>query len=295
MAVLDSHLGDENYPYNNRTQVANKGDKAGIAAYLGKRVACHRPHFWGNQYPINDTQDRVAVIKLYMQNLWRMPEKISRLHELTGHLLICYCKPQDCHCDILAAFADTFGAAQLAGLGGLLPNLQELDETDTPVLSFRHDRWAMVWGASLAQGKDLYSVVRAVLDDFLAHYIGRAIGDISGGRINANNITPEEWAFVEEVEHLGWFVPNREQWWTVRNLLGLFELRRGFSTKYDPVPYSPSYGYTVQGGTAQIRLGYHGRRALEEKRRGKVYEAGLPLTMEQLSRWFTQAEREMLE
>lgn len=298
MQRFDKRFGEADYPYENRTQVGNKKDKATLEGYIGKRIACHRPHFWGNPYPINDSQNRQYVIKQYLQNLWQSPDKIDRLHELTGTMLVCYCAPDDCHCDILAAFADTFGSAQLAGLSRYLPFVASLPETDSPVLSYIRGNWVLILGQYMAQGKDLYGVVRAVLEDFLALYIGRAIGDISGGRINAANITAAEWQLLEDAEGRDWFVPNPQQWALLQNVLGLFELRRGLSCKPDTVYRIPigGQGMVIQQGTAQIKLGYHGRRALEAKRAGgKPYEAGKPVKLPDLLRFLGQYERSLFE
>lgn len=299
MQHLNARFGDENYPYPRRTQVANRKDKARLEDFEGTVCLCCRPYKWGNPYKIDNTQTRNEVIKRFFRRIFdQVPPLLPDMHELTGKLLTCHCSPQDCHCDVLAAFADTFGAAQLAGLAKYLPDYLLLQEAQ-PVLVHVKGDWILSIGDHLAQGTDLYSVIRSVLDDFLYPYIGHIIGDVSEGwRINAANITPQEWAVIDDAEGREWFVPSDREWLALRNLLGLFELRRGFSHKPNPTyrfPLGGEAAYTIIGGTAQIRLNLHGRRVLAAKRdKLSPYEHGKLLTMQQIEPFLTEAERELL-
>ena len=77
-----------------RTQVVNlKTDPYQV--YIG------RGSEWGNPFRIGVDGDRQEVIEMYEYYIRSHPEKMKRLHTLQGKVLGCYCKPEDCHGDIL--------------------------------------------------------------------------------------------------------------------------------------------------------------------------------------------------
>lgn len=62
---------------------------------------------WGNPFKIGRDGSRDEVIRQYRDWLRERPELIERARvELAGKVLGCWCKPQDCHGDVLARVAD---------------------------------------------------------------------------------------------------------------------------------------------------------------------------------------------
>ena len=59
---------------------------------------------WGNPYHVS--AGRARCIELYREYINRRPELLAALPELKGKTLVCFCKPQDCHGDVLAAMAE---------------------------------------------------------------------------------------------------------------------------------------------------------------------------------------------
>ncbi len=60
---------------------------------------------WGNPYRISPTMDRAEVIKRYRAHLWWQIQTgavtLDDLLALEGQVLGCYCKPADCHGDVI--------------------------------------------------------------------------------------------------------------------------------------------------------------------------------------------------
>ena len=74
-----------------------------------------RPSIWGNPFTHKpDTTAQVTVstrehaIQLYEKHLLDSPELLAKLPELKGKVLGCWCKPNACHGDVLAAYADGY-------------------------------------------------------------------------------------------------------------------------------------------------------------------------------------------
>ena len=65
-----------------------------------------RPGFWGNPFVIGRDGNRKEVLSKYREWVVNQPEIMSRLSELRGKTLGCFCKPQLCHGDVLAELAD---------------------------------------------------------------------------------------------------------------------------------------------------------------------------------------------
>ena len=62
---------------------------------------------WGNPFVIGVDGNRSEVITKYMQYLAENPELYERAKvELKDKVLGCWCKPQPCHGDILAALVN---------------------------------------------------------------------------------------------------------------------------------------------------------------------------------------------
>lgn len=60
-----------------------------------------RPSKWGNPFQIGIDGNRKEVIQKYRKWIISQPELLSSLHELKYKTLGCYCKPKECHGDVL--------------------------------------------------------------------------------------------------------------------------------------------------------------------------------------------------
>jgi Domain of unknown function (DUF4326) len=69
--------------------------KAPYDGYIG------RPSIWGNPFEIGRDGTREEVIEKYREYILRKPELLSRLENLRGKTLACWCKPKACHGDVL--------------------------------------------------------------------------------------------------------------------------------------------------------------------------------------------------
>ena len=61
---------------------------------------------WGNPFLIGVDGTRKEVIEKYRQFILAHPQLMEDLHELRGKTLGCWCKPLDCHGDILVGLAE---------------------------------------------------------------------------------------------------------------------------------------------------------------------------------------------
>ena len=82
-----------------RTTVVNKRD----LMYIG------RGSIWGNPFKVTITTSRIVAIEKYRpyikKKLQESP-KLYNLDKLRGKILVCFCKPQACHGDILVELLD---------------------------------------------------------------------------------------------------------------------------------------------------------------------------------------------
>lgn len=65
-----------------------------------------RPTKWGNPFSIGKDGTREEVIKKYENYLLGNTDLMNSLHELKNKTLGCWCKPKDCHGDILLKYAN---------------------------------------------------------------------------------------------------------------------------------------------------------------------------------------------
>ena len=63
-----------------------------------------RPSMWGNPYRVK-VHGRITAIKLYKKNAITSTI-ISNLSKLEKKKLVCYCAPEPCHGDVLAALVN---------------------------------------------------------------------------------------------------------------------------------------------------------------------------------------------
>ena len=70
-------------------------------------VRVDRTSPYGNPFRIGVDGDREAVIEKFRVNLRAHPALVARIRrELKGALLECWCAPEACHADVIAAVAD---------------------------------------------------------------------------------------------------------------------------------------------------------------------------------------------
>lgn len=67
-----------------------------------------RPSKWGNPFVIGKDGDRTQVINKYAVWLADQPDLVRALPELKGKNLVCWCKPEACHGDILRMMVDVY-------------------------------------------------------------------------------------------------------------------------------------------------------------------------------------------
>ena len=77
------------------TKVVNINTGADYTVYIG------RPSKWGNPFKIGRDGTRKEVLEKYRFYLKNNLELMSSIMSLDGEILGCYCKPKDCHGDII--------------------------------------------------------------------------------------------------------------------------------------------------------------------------------------------------
>lgn len=60
-----------------------------------------RPSIWGNPFEIGQDGTREEVIKKYREWVLTQDKILLNLHILKGKTLGCWCKPKECHGDVL--------------------------------------------------------------------------------------------------------------------------------------------------------------------------------------------------
>jgi hypothetical protein len=94
-------------PRSDRTTVVNVRH-APYDIYIGRqnnRYGLPESPFH-NPYRIPQDGGRTEVLDKYHAHLLSRPDLLARLPELRGKVLACWCKPYECHGDILAELAD---------------------------------------------------------------------------------------------------------------------------------------------------------------------------------------------
>ena len=74
--------------------------------YGDNRIYVGRPTIWGNPFVIGPDGSREEVIAKYEAYLLSSPGLLSRLGELKGKHLVCWCAPLGCHADVLIRHAN---------------------------------------------------------------------------------------------------------------------------------------------------------------------------------------------
>jgi hypothetical protein len=81
------------------TRVVNIKEE-GYDVYIG------RGSQWGNPFSIGKDGNRKEVITKYLDWIMGKPELLKQLVTLKGKRIGCWCKPKDCHGDVLVALIE---------------------------------------------------------------------------------------------------------------------------------------------------------------------------------------------
>lgn len=75
--------------------------------YIG-RAGKGQDGYFGNPFKLSPTATRGSTLNRYrsyfVERLKKDPEFKRRVHKLKGRVLGCFCKPEDCHGDIIANY-----------------------------------------------------------------------------------------------------------------------------------------------------------------------------------------------
>jgi hypothetical protein len=88
-----------------RTTVINIKNAPVDWQFNSKYVFIGRPGKWGNRFKIGVDGNRADVIRKHKESLTIMDKKEIK-QKLAGKILVCFCKPLDCHGDTLAEIAN---------------------------------------------------------------------------------------------------------------------------------------------------------------------------------------------
>ncbi|WP_342423156.1 DUF4326 domain-containing protein [Paenibacillus sp. FSL E2-0178] len=83
-----------------KPRAVNKHHKIPYDVYIG------RGSIWGNPFVIGKDGDRNEVICKHAEWILTQPHLMSKVNELKGKTLCCYCLPKPCHGDTLIKLAD---------------------------------------------------------------------------------------------------------------------------------------------------------------------------------------------
>lgn len=99
-AIVAQLTAGETVVMNLRTDLARAVESRGLL------VRIDRGSPWGNPFLLPEDGDRPTVIAAYADHyLPHKPSLLSKIHELRGKALGCWCAPESCHGDVLANLA----------------------------------------------------------------------------------------------------------------------------------------------------------------------------------------------
>lgn len=84
---------------------------------------------WGNPFILGADGTRDQVIEFYRLWLLAQPDLLSKIHTLKGKRLGCFCKPKNCHGDVLKELAEDDTSGGFRGPYDFLSNMYEVDIT----------------------------------------------------------------------------------------------------------------------------------------------------------------------
>lgn len=76
------------------------------AKATGRSIDIGRPGPWGNPFVVGRDGTRAEVVAKHRAWLADQPGLLTRIPTLTGRVLCCWCHPEPCHADHLAALAN---------------------------------------------------------------------------------------------------------------------------------------------------------------------------------------------
>lgn len=78
------------------------------AVYIGRANPTYgvSESIWHNPFPLKTEKDREKVVAQFTEYLTSRPDLMSRLGELRGKDLVCWCAPKMCHGDVLLELAN---------------------------------------------------------------------------------------------------------------------------------------------------------------------------------------------
>lgn len=76
--------------------------------YIGRPNKKYPNSIWGNPFIIGRDGDRKEVISKYEEWIVHQDHLIKNLHLLKNKILGCYCKPLECHGDVLCQLSNFF-------------------------------------------------------------------------------------------------------------------------------------------------------------------------------------------
>lgn len=86
--------------FNLMTEVVHC-QKSDYNIYIGRQNRNLPQSKWANPFMIGKNGNRTECIEKYRDWIKSQPQLLEDIHELEGKVLGCWCKPQDCHGDIL--------------------------------------------------------------------------------------------------------------------------------------------------------------------------------------------------
>lgn len=97
---VSSVITDKRKKKMNKTKVVNLKTGEPYDIYIG------RPSIFGNPFLIGRDGTRDEVIKKYRHYVRSTPDLMDEIKKLRGKILGCFCKPENCHGDILVEIAE---------------------------------------------------------------------------------------------------------------------------------------------------------------------------------------------
>ena len=83
--------------------------KAPFDEYIGRSFVEFPESIWHNPFKVEPGCGRKCVIEKFRQYLLSNSALMARLHELKGKTLGCWCRPKECHGDVIAELVNALG------------------------------------------------------------------------------------------------------------------------------------------------------------------------------------------
>lgn len=83
--------------------------------YIGRKHGAIPASIWGNEFIIGRDGTRAECCRKYREAFPSNIERIRRLPELVERILVCFCKPAECHGDYIASRANGLAPVHAKG------------------------------------------------------------------------------------------------------------------------------------------------------------------------------------